>query len=317
MNPLRQEIREFLGFFVPEGPVPFTILEEVSEAGYVRQLIHYNGREDDSIGDIIPAYLLMPEGEGPFPAVLVYHQHNGERHIGKSEICGLVGDPFLAFGPALAQQGIAVLAPDSICFEDRRRNISGIKPHELDVHQHYNEMCYRLLKGDTLMRKVLDDGALAVTLLREHPHIDADKIGVVGHSYGGSTVLFHMAVDERIQFGCSSGAACSYQYRMENQLGIEMSSTIPGFITRFEIVDLVRCVAPRPFLITSTTQDKHSKDADKIYEKAQTAYAALDANEKLAHFRHEGGHALTKERFDEIVGWLLARVVELTDKQST
>ena len=26
-----------------------------------------------------------------------------------------------------------------------------------DVEQHYNEMCYRLLRGDTLMRKVLDD----------------------------------------------------------------------------------------------------------------------------------------------------------------
>lgn len=119
LNHLRQEIRDFLGFSVPDGPVPFTIIEAVREAGYKRQLIHYHGRE----GDTIPAYLLMPEGDGPFPAVLVFHQHNGERHIGKSEMCGLVGDPNLAFGPALAKQGFAVLAPDSICFEDRRRNV--------------------------------------------------------------------------------------------------------------------------------------------------------------------------------------------------
>jgi dienelactone hydrolase len=304
---LRQEIREFLDFSLPEGPIPFTIKEEVGEAGYSRQVIQYYGRE----GDTIPAYLLIPEGEGPFPAVLLYHQHNGERHIGKSEMCGLVGDPFLAFGPALAKQGIAVLAPDSICFEDRRRNVEGVEPHELDVAQHYDEMCYRLLRGDTLMRKILDDGAHAITLLREHPLIRQDQIGVAGHSYGGSTVLFHMAVDERIKFGCSSGAACSYQYRMENELGIEMSSTIPGFIARFEIVDLVKCMAPRPFLIASATEDKHSKDADKIYEEAQEAYIGLDTAEKLTHFRYEGGHGLTKERFEEIVGWLLERVVEV------
>jgi hypothetical protein len=169
---LRQEIREFLDFSLPEGPIPFTIKEEVGEAGYSRQVIQYYGRE----GDTIPAYLLIPEGEGPFPAVLLYHQHNGERHIGKSEMCGLVGDPFLAFGPALAKQGIAVLAPDSICFEDRRRNVEGVEPHELDVAQHYDEMCYRLLRGDTLMRKILDDGAHAITLLREHPLIRQDQI---------------------------------------------------------------------------------------------------------------------------------------------
>jgi len=115
--------------------------------------------------------------------------------LGKSEVCGLVGDSFQAFGPALAKQGIVVLAPDSICFEDRRSNRTGIEPDDADVEQHYNEMCYRLLRGDTLMHKVLSDSAQAISLLRAHSLIDPERVGILGHSYGGNTVLFHGALD--------------------------------------------------------------------------------------------------------------------------
>lgn len=43
------------------------------------------------------------------PAVLINHQHNGERHLGKSEVCGLAGNPLQAFGPELARHGFVVL----------------------------------------------------------------------------------------------------------------------------------------------------------------------------------------------------------------
>jgi cephalosporin-C deacetylase-like acetyl esterase len=105
---------------------------------------------------------------------------------------------------------MVVQAPDSICFEDRRRNRKGTEADEAaDVEQHYDEMCHRLLRGDTLMRKVLIDSAQGISLLRTHPSIDPERIGILGHSYGGNTVLFHGALDERIRFACASGAACS------------------------------------------------------------------------------------------------------------
>jgi hypothetical protein len=78
---LRNEIAKFLGFKVPEFPAPFETHVVVEEQGYTRNLIGYKGRE----GDDIPAFLLMPKVAGPFPAVFVHHQHNGERHLGKSE----------------------------------------------------------------------------------------------------------------------------------------------------------------------------------------------------------------------------------------
>ena len=300
MDELRQRISAFLNFGQPEETVWFTTHATHEADGYTRSFIRYQGDE----GDLIPAYLLMPKGVGPFAAVLVHHQHNGQRHFGKSEVCGLVGDPLQAFGPALARRGIVVLAPDSICFEDRRKQCSGTEPHELDVAQHYNEMCYRLLRGDTLMRKVLDDSARGVSLLQTHPMIDSDRIGMLGHSYGGNTVLFHAAVDGRIRFACSSGAACTYQHKMNHQTGIEMAEAIPGFAAKFDISDLVKCTAPRRMLLVSATQDKSSMNADVIFDQARQAYIALGAEAHLEQARYTGDHPLTLERFDRIIEWL-------------
>src|SRR4051794_31756385 len=97
---LRNELAEYLQFHIVESPVPFTTHEVALEAGYRRILINYAGDE----GDRIPAYLLLPHGAGPFAAVLVHHQHAGQRHLGKSEVAGLAGDPLQAFGPALASR---------------------------------------------------------------------------------------------------------------------------------------------------------------------------------------------------------------------
>jgi len=300
---LRQQISQFLGFSIPEAPVVFVSHHTVEEPGYRRIRVSYASPE----GEPIPAFLLLPPGDGPFAAVLIHHQHNSQRYLGKSEVCGLLGDPLQAFGPALARQGFVVLAPDSICFEDRRSNRIGTEADEdeaADVEQHYNEMCYRLLRGDTLMRKVLSDSAQGISLLSANPLVDAERIGILGHSYGGNTVLFHGALDKRIGFACSSGAACSYHYKMTHQLGIEMAEVIPGFATRYDIVDLVACFAPRQVLVVSATDDAASQDADRIVQAAQETCVSMGGVRHIDHKRYEGGHALTQERFDDIVHWL-------------
>ena len=300
INSLRSEIVEFLKFEIPNISTQYKTLKSVDADGYHQIRISYDSEE----GDEISAYLLLPDGEGPFSAVLVHHQHAGQRHFGKSEICGLVGDPLQAFGPFLARQGIVVLAPDSICFEDRRKNHIGTEPDEAaDIAQHFNEMCYRLLRGDTLMRKVLSDSAQGISLLLSHPQVDSSRIGILGHSYGGNTVLFHGALDQRIRFACSSGAVCSYRYKMANQVGIEMAEAIPGFATRFDIPGLVACFSSRPLLVLSATEDKFSFDADQVVEAAKV----LNPVVHLEHKRYRGGHALTQERFDAIVNWLVER----------
>jgi len=89
LESLRCEIMEFLKFEIPDISPQYTIVEDEKVDEYHRLRISYTSEE----GDEIPAYLLLPDGEGPFSAVLIHHQHHGQRHFGKSEVCGLVGDP--------------------------------------------------------------------------------------------------------------------------------------------------------------------------------------------------------------------------------
>ena len=129
--------------------------------------------------------------------------------------------------------------------------------------------------------------------------------GTLGHSYGGNTVLFLSALDERIAFSCASGSACTFENRMLNNVGIEIASVIPNFHGKYDIYDLVSCIAPRHLLIVSGDDDKYSKDASYIIEKASPTYLELNALHNLQHKRYQGGHALTKERFDYIIEWLV------------
>ncbi len=294
---LQTEIKEFLGVMPPPTEVPFRVLEEEDKGHYTQRLVSYRGSE----GDTITAFLLCPKGMGPFPAVLVHHQHNGERHLGKSEPAGLLGDPFQAFGPALAERGFVVLAPDSICFEDRRLNCSGTEPDKQDWSQHYNEMCYRLLRGEMLMTKVLDDALIAGTVLKSIPEVDPHRLGLLGHSYGGQTVLFQGAIDNRFIYACTSGAVCSFANRMEHGTGIEMAAVMPGFLSKFEIMDLLKCFVTRRLLIMSATDDKYAKDADFILDELLRLHGEFGHH--FTHKRYEGGHGLTQERYDFIINW--------------
>ena len=296
---IRNEIAKIIGIDIYNflSDIKYDILETVKEDGYTREMIEY-----DSCGDKVSAFLLLPDVLKKNPAILINHQHNREHHLGKSEVCGLAGNPLQAFGPALAKAGFVVLAPDSICFEQRRKDpaVEGF-----DFWQHFDEMCYRIITGEYLMKKVLSDAMNGISLLSNFDFVDKNRIGTLGHSYGGNTVLFLTALDERVAFGCASGSACTYANRMANGVGIEMASVIPGFHGKYDINDLVACIAPRKLLIVSAEDDKYSKDAPYIVEKGGEAYRKCDALDNLCHKRYIGEHALTEERYNFIIKWLM------------
>lgn len=275
---LRNDIAATIGITVPDAAncVEYTLLKSTKEDGYTRQLIEY-----DSYGDKVTAFLLLPDILNHNPAIFINHQHNREHHMGKSEVCGLAGNPLQAFGPELVKRGFVVLAPDSICFEERRKDplVEGF-----DFWQHFNEMCYRIVSGNYLMKKVLADAMNGITLLSGLSYVDNKRIGTLGHSMGGNTVLFLSALDERIVFSCASGSACTYENRMRNNVGIEMASVIPNFHGEYDIYDLVACIAPRRLLIVSAEDDKYSKDASYIVERAGSSYLELGALQKVLFF---------------------------------
>lgn len=145
---LRAQLAELLSFSVPAAP-HVEVRERAVCAGYERQALRYRVAD----GDVVDAFFLRPQGAGPFPAVVAYHQHNSQWHLGKSEVAGVAGDPLQAFGPALAARGVAVIAPDQLGFEDRRRNARGTAVGPDDWLEYYNAMAYRLLRGELLMTR--------------------------------------------------------------------------------------------------------------------------------------------------------------------
>jgi len=291
---LRARLAALLRFAPPAHGGALEAVGERRRDGYAEQLVRFPGHG----GAPVPAFLLLPDGDGPFPAVVAHHQHNSQFHLGKSEVAGRAGDPLQAFGPALARSGIAVLAPDAIAFEDRRVLAGGTAPADGDGPQHHNEMSYRLVRGELLMTTVLGDAAGGLSALAAHPAVDAAWTGVIGHSYGGNTTLFHAALDERVRFAAASGAACTYRRRMADRTQIELAQIVPGILEVADISDVVGLVAPRPLLLVSATEDRYSADAEEIERAVGPGYP------RLRHVRFAGGHEVTRERFELIVRWV-------------
>lgn len=104
----------------------------------------------------LPATLVVPEGEGPFPAVVLVH---GSGPNDRDETVG-ANAPFRDLAEGLARHGIA-----SLRYEKRTRQ-SPLSP---------------IL---TVKEEVIDDVLNAIALARSQPNIDARRVFLLGHSLG-------------------------------------------------------------------------------------------------------------------------------------
>jgi dienelactone hydrolase len=305
----RQQVREFLQLKGIE-PCQLTAGEPSTKDGYLQTHLVI-GTTDTTTR--IEALLLTPPQ--PFDAIVIgIHQHNTDWRLGKSEICGLGGDPLQAFGPALAKAGVAFLAADGIGFESRRKEVSApvglpVPPKartqgtEADWLQYYNAAMHRLVRGELLMTHILDEVTLLVTAASQIA--GTRRIGMVGHSYGGNVSLFAAAVDERIRFACLSGAVCSFAHKLRSGTGLEFALVIPSVTKAFDFEDLLMLLAPRRTMVVSADDDAYSADAASVVSSARRAFERRGAPDNLEHIHSGTGHALDSVRHRLICDWLI------------
>lgn len=262
--------------------------------------------------------------EGKAPGILAIHQDGGVRpySYGKSEVTGLGGDPELKYGIELCQRGYVVICPDRFPFESRSLANSRFKATfdqfriflqlENGGEIELTEDLYAGCRGNRLhmedispFRLELYEFQRAIDVLCAHPLVDAERIGVIGHSAGGHWATILMFIDPRVKVGCSS---CGL-WLLRWNFGGDRLRPINGFggtergIKKWgDRDDMLAGIAPRPFLETRGDPITPEEIAE-LTQKARDRYAELGVPERFEYIPYDGGHTFRQDMRERSYGW--------------
>ena len=214
------------------------------------KLTQHRIRVEVAPGQMLDGYLLVPDGSGPFPAVVVPY-YEPETSVG---LKGELRD----FALQLARRGFVTLAIGSPGGDARKPDIGTARCQPLSFLGYIAANCYN---------------ALAIL-----PEVDARRVGIVGHSYGGKWAMFGSCFYEK--FACAvwsdpgivfDEARGSVNYWEPWYLGLEPGRTRkPGLLTPEsprtgpyatlieqgrDLHELHALMAPRPFLVSGGSED--------------------------------------------------------------
>jgi dienelactone hydrolase len=159
------------------------VIRFVLALGFVVFTVHAGGSEQlkltfqsASSSEQVPATLIKPAGEGPFPVIVIMHDCSG---LGRSSS----GGP-LRWAEELVQQRYVVLIPDSFTPRGFPDGVCTLPYSQAAMANGY------VRAGDAY-------GALLA--LRTLPYVDGKRVGIMGASHGGWTTLAAMCapVDEK------------------------------------------------------------------------------------------------------------------------
>lgn len=276
----RRVLEQLLGPMPVRCPLHVAVLETVDCGTYRRLLVEYAVEPHERIR----AFLLLPQpSHQKKPAIFAHHQHNFEFQWGKSEVVGLAGAPDQAYAVELAERGYVVLAPDALAFEERNWSLPSGQAA-------YFELATRLVQGKTLLAKCLHDVSVGIDYLASLPEVDPERIGFIGHSYGGRMAIWAPAHDERIRASVSNCGCVNYKDSFTHDTGVQMEFCLPGVLQHGDVEDIARMVAPRALLLQATEEDRWSRGAERMYQYALSAFP----EGKLELALWPGDHLFTK-----------------------
>src|SRR5258708_2979115 len=186
---------------------------------------------------VLPGTLSLPQGDGPFAAVLLVHGSGpGDRDETLPP-----NKPFRDLAWGLASQGIAVLR-----YEKRTKVYAASLESERDTL--------------TVKEEVIDDGVEAVGLLRRRPEIDAEQIFVLGHSLGGYLAPRIGAADPQIRgLIILAGSARPLEDLILDQMTYVLSLSIPDPVVRQQQLAVLK---QQVELVKDPTRLPAAKDSD-------------------------------------------------------
>ncbi len=218
----------------------------------------------------VPAYVLIPDGKGPFPAVNILHDHGGHFFIGKEKVIRplacedaavikdaddwLEGYDGRFFGDYLAQQGYVVFAADAPMWGERGEK-------EGTNRNHYDMIAGNMMMyGIDLSAWMTYDDIAGTEYLASMPEVDASRIGCTGWSMGGYRAWMLAALSDRIKVG----ATVCWMVTADEQMSTKYSRTenggfancFPGLRRWLDYPHVASIACPKPMLFINGSQDK-------------------------------------------------------------
>lgn len=317
---LKRILTEFLGTPPAQKPtLAPKILEETELDTYTRRKLIYQTEP----GEFVSAYLLVPKNiKGRVPVILCPHQTTTPLTSGKKDPVGLNGDPTFHSALHLVKRGYVTFTWDALCFGERHDPARG----------HYGDAIpfYRKHPNWSLLGKMVWDMSRGIDYLETLDFVDASRIGSVGHSHGGITTLFGMALEDRLKVGASSCGFDTFRIDGNTWRWSHATALIPrlGFYvaspyinmdqyrampdsevinTPFDLHQMLALVAPRPIFLSTSDQDfvfpNAGWSARQSLARIEPVYQLLGARDRISSYFFSGGHNFPPEASSHADEW--------------
>lgn len=267
----REEARKvLLDCLKPSLPVAdfdMEVLEVEKRSGYEARKILFNV----SAYSRVPAYLLVPEGEGPFPTVVLMHDHGAHFTIGKEKMVRPFGVEDWTLedadrwaessydkqyvGDYLAANGYVVLAIDALFWGERGRK-------EGTNYNAQEAMASNLMQmGHSWGALVTWDDIRSVEFLTTLPQVDKNRIGAMGFSMGAHRTWMLCAATDMVKAGAAVCWMNTTEHLMtltnnQSKGGSAYSMLIPGIRNYMDYPHVASIACPKPMLFVNGTKDK-------------------------------------------------------------
>jgi hypothetical protein len=296
------------------GPAPKTKVPidartlSTDDAGtYIRRKVSIQVQPKDRM----PMWLLIPKTRrAKVPAIICFYGTTSG--AGKDTTVGLSGrstnsPPLrnLAFAIDMVEAGFIAVAPDYL--RDGERIESGRRPY--DTTRFYEEFPDWSIHG-----KDSWDTSRAIDFLETLSFVDAGKIGMTGHSYGGHSTIFCAALDSRIKVAVANGPVSDFLHHGLHWAvpkGGGNSQSMPALrpyvldptlslpITFYEFTTLI---APRPLLIGQAIGERRPREEEN-YAAVKRVYETLGYGDYVRYHWYAGDHDYPPEARRAAVDW--------------
>ena len=245
----------------------------------------------------VPAYVLIPDGKGPFPAVNALHDHGAHLFIGKEKMirplacedsivikdaeAWSAGYEGQFFGDYLAQHGYVVFSADAPMWGERGQK-EGARRDRYDMIAG-NMMMY----GIDLSAYMTYDDISGTEYLASMPEVDASRIGCTGWSMGAYRAWMLAALSDRVKVG----AAVCWMATTDEQMGFKYCRTenggfancYPGLRRWLDYPHIASIACPKPMLFINGSQDKlfPVSGVKKAFKTMHDTWKSQNADEKL------------------------------------